>query len=120
MDTPTTIDPEGLAAKYAVKRIGGTPHRHDACTYFVLDPYHDPKAEAAIRAYAALVRDRAPRLAHDLVAWMDRLPVAHNHAPDEGRGTLCPERTGPHGQVGACRAEVFATLAPTEHGSEDQ
>ena len=42
----------GLREKYAVTRIGGTPHKHDDCDYFVLDWNHDRYARVAALAYA--------------------------------------------------------------------
>jgi hypothetical protein len=52
--------------KYLVRRIGGTPHKHDDCTYFVLDWKHDPYAVPAALAYADACEGKFPRLAKDL------------------------------------------------------
>ena len=52
--------------KYRVERIGGTPHKHDECTYFVLDLIHDRFAPAALRAYADACEAEFPQLARDV------------------------------------------------------
>ena len=56
----------GLREKYAVTRIGGTPHKHDDCDYFVLDWNHDRYARVAALAYADACEAEFPALAADL------------------------------------------------------
>ena len=52
--------------KYFVMRVGGTPHKHDSCDFFVLDWNHDPYAVPAALAYADACEEECPGLAHDL------------------------------------------------------
>lgn len=66
----TDTEPNGLEARYSVKRLRDVTGKHDACPYFVLDPQHDPHATPALRAYARAVRDENPALATDLTAWV--------------------------------------------------
>lgn len=54
--------------KYRVERIGGTPHKHDDCSYFVLDLQHDFFAGPALLAYADACKNAFPQLAFDLRA----------------------------------------------------
>lgn len=61
--------------KYQVKRIGGTPGKHDGCLFFVLDLSHDPYSIPALRAYATVCRPEFGPLARDL----DR--IISEHAP---------------------------------------
>jgi len=58
----------GLRQKYVVTRIGGTPHKHDDCDYFVLDWNHDRYARIAAVAYADACEAEFPALAADLRA----------------------------------------------------
>ena len=58
----------GLRQKYVVTRIGGTPHKHDDCDYFVLDWNHDRYARVAALAYADACKAEFPALAADLWA----------------------------------------------------
>jgi hypothetical protein len=57
----------GLSShKYRVERLGGTPHKHDDCEFFVLDWQHDPFTIPAILAYANACEAEYPALAEDL------------------------------------------------------
>lgn len=61
--------------KYEVYRVGGTPHKHDMCEYFVLDWEHDKFTGHAILAYVNACEKEYPKLAEDLrvkVAIRDR------------------------------------------------
>lgn len=61
----------GLYGKFRVERTdgsSGTGGKHEHCRYFVLDLNHDPRAVAAIRAYANSCRNQYPALAEDLDA----------------------------------------------------
>jgi hypothetical protein len=62
----TRDERQGFYRKYDVKRLGGTPGKHDDCTYYVLDLMHDAFAQDALRAYANACRDVYPELAADL------------------------------------------------------
>jgi hypothetical protein len=66
MTTPTTDRGVGLYRKYAVQRLGGTPGKHDACSYFVLDTNHDLYAAAALAAYSKACETAYPELAADI------------------------------------------------------
>lgn len=61
----------GLYQKYKVERIGGTPHLHDDCFFFVLDLDHDPHAIPALMAYMMACEKEYPLLAHDLRSVID-------------------------------------------------
>lgn len=65
-DTPEADKGRGLYRKYDVKRLGGTPGKHDTCEYFVLDLAHDGHAMTALRAYANSCRIEFPDLAADI------------------------------------------------------
>ncbi len=58
----------GLYRKYDVKRLGGTPGKHEDCDYFVLDLRHDLYALPALKAYAESCEAEYPDLARDLRA----------------------------------------------------
>jgi|GEM_PF-2808359 len=64
---------DGFYGKYRVERSdredrpGG---RHHGCEYFVLDMTCDPAAVPAIEAYAVACRERRPRFAQVLLAWV--------------------------------------------------
>ena len=62
---------EGLYRKYEVRRLGGTPGKHDDCEFFVLDWNHDPFAIPAARAYADACQTEYPELAEDLRLMVD-------------------------------------------------
>ena len=57
---------QGVYRKYDVHRRGGTPGKHDDCTYYVLDLVHDPHSVPALRAYADSCEGEYPDLAADL------------------------------------------------------
>lgn len=57
----------GLYGKYEVKRLGGTPGKHEDCFYFVLDTNHDRFAKQALMAYAMACREEYPQLSDDLI-----------------------------------------------------
>jgi len=105
-------DSGGLYGKFRVERVEPSSRGidHSACRYFVLDPQHDPHAVTAMRSYANAVRTSAPDLAADIDRWVGR--DVHTHGPNEGRGTLCPERRDVLGLVGACQPERYATADP--------
>lgn len=66
----------GLESRYLVERRNDTAGKHDECRYFVLDPQHDPIAEAALRVYANLASDAGYQaLADDLLDWVGRCPI---------------------------------------------
>lgn len=121
----------GLYRKYDVRRLGGTPGKHDDCTYYVLDLVHDEFAAAALRAYADACCAVYPGLAADLrmlarpaaaapVAFdplrpsdVGRLAEALCRAQDRCDGT-CPNFGGvieAHGKHAVEIARQYAALA---------
>lgn len=61
----------GWYVKYKVERIGGTPHKHDDCLFFVLDLEHDKFALPALLAYAEACKEEYPRLQQDIYRWIN-------------------------------------------------
>lgn len=62
----------GLTQKFKVERLTESSRGvdHGQCSYFVLDPQHDPLAERALSYYAALADDVGKSdLAADLRDW---------------------------------------------------
>ncbi len=56
--------------KFTVTRTDGTDGpglKHQGCRYFVLDIDHDPYAEAALRAYAAICERTHPILSESIL-----------------------------------------------------
>lgn len=59
----------GIYHKFNVTRTDGSSEpggKHEHCSYFVLDVFHDPHARAALKAYADSCRSEYPLLAADL------------------------------------------------------
>ncbi len=100
----------GLHKKFRVERLGGTPHKHDHCEYFVLDWQHDPFTIPAILAYADACETQYPILAADLRKKVKEQPEAPKPQMME-RNDLCGETNDsciPHLSLHACRPSCEA------------
>ena len=68
-DASVPAERQGLFRKFDVRRVDGSDQpggKHHGCRYFVLDVDHDPRAHAALTAYAAACESSHPKLAADL------------------------------------------------------
>jgi hypothetical protein len=68
-----------LPDRFLVRRADGSSrprHKHEHCTYFVLDWVHDPYALPAALAYADACAAEYPRLAADLRDKVAKLQLA--------------------------------------------
>lgn len=62
----------GVYRKYHVERVDDPKGKHADCTYFVLDPQHDPIAQYAMLAYAAEADEQGyDLLAMELRDWVE-------------------------------------------------
>jgi len=88
------IDEErGLYGKYFVRRTDGSSEpggKHEHCEYFVLDLTHDPKAPAALAAYAQQCAEDYPLLYDDLNDLLAGTGYRHCYGPLRGKKFACP------------------------------
>lgn len=67
-----------LQNKFKVEKTHDPDHIHDECSYFVLDPKHDPAARAALKDYAGYIRVSNPELCDHIWEWLAEEQKAHD------------------------------------------
>jgi hypothetical protein len=66
----------GLYRKFNVSRVDGSSEpggKHENCSYFVLDLYHDKFSIPALRAYAKACQVEYPELAKDIHEMLEHM-----------------------------------------------
>jgi hypothetical protein len=81
----------GIYKKYYVERLNDNQHKHDGCTYFVLDLQHDKFSRPALRAYAKACEKKFPQLAKD-IRWMLLFPRENSVVTTSSAATVKFER----------------------------
>lgn len=92
---------QGLFRKFDVRRVDGSDQpggKHHGCRYFVLDVDHDPRAHAALTAYAAACESSHPKLAADLRSKWGAAPTTQPAPQQEAQEpdfwTVCAQYEG--------------------------